>query len=259
MAVVALTGVDLPPALSWLEGLTCVVAGVAACLVLTRRLPVQNVVGGGLVLVGLVFMTCALSARTGVPLGELEYTPRLGPRVLGLVPVATPFLWVAVMLSGRDAARLMLRSLRRDSLYGYYLLVTASLLVFLAALVLEPFAVNPEAGGWWSWPRASGASWYGAPWGSLGLWFLAAAFMLTVATAYLVPKRPIPTAPTLQAGLIWLGLLFWFAMGNLRRGQWAPALVGIVSILVVSALVWRGYQVSLAAVSRRADAAAEDE
>ncbi|MCP5522554.1 MAG: carotenoid biosynthesis protein [Verrucomicrobiales bacterium] len=257
MGGVALAGVRLPPALSWLEGLTCVVAGVAACIVLTRRLPVQNVVGGGLVLLGLVFMTCALSARTGVPLGELEYTSRLGPRVLGLVPVTAPFLWVALMLSGREAARLMLRSLRREVYYGYYLLLAASLLVFLAALVLEPFAVTPEAGGWWAWTRAPSVSWQGIPWGSLGMWFLGAAFMLTVATAYLVPKRPIPTTPTLHGGLIWLGLVLWFALGDLRRGLWLPAAVGIGTSLIVAFLVWRGYQISLAAVSRRADAEAE--
>jgi uncharacterized membrane protein len=259
MALVALAGIQLPPALSWLEGGTCVVAGVAACVVLTRRLPLQNVVGGGLVLLGLVFVTCALSARTGVPLGELEYTSRLGPRVLGLVPITLPFLWVAMMLSAREAARLILRPLRRDTLYGYYLLLTASLLTLLAALVMEPFAVNPEAGGWWSWPRAPDTNWYGVPWGSLGLWFLGTAFMLTVATAYLVPKRPIPTTPTLHPGLIWLGLVLWFTLGDLRQGLWGPALVGIVAGAVVAALVWRGYQISLAAVIRRTDAEAEAE
>lgn len=257
MGGVALTGIPLPPALGWLEGLTCLSAGVAACIILTRRLPVQNVVGGGLVLLGLVFMTCALSAKTGVPLGELEYSSRLGPRILGLVPLTAPFLWVALMLSGREAARLMLRSFRRESLYGYYLLATASLLVLLAALVIEPFATQPA--GWWSWPHASQGTWQGVPWSSLVMWFLGAAFMLTVATAYLVPKRSIPTTPTLHAGIIWLGLVLWSTLGNFRHGLWGPGLVGVVSTLIVASLVWRGYQISRAAIIRRADAATEDE
>lgn len=257
MGVVALTGITLPAALGWLEGLTCVVAGVASCVVLTRRLPLQNVVGGGLVLLGLVFMACAMSAKTGVPLGELEYTSRLGPRVLGLVPLTAPFLWLGLMVSGRETSRLMLRSFRRDSLYGYYLLAAASLMTALAALVIEPFATGPAT--WWTWPRAGDATWQGVPWGSLGMWFLGAAFMLTVATAYLVPKRPIPTTPTLHAAIIWLGLLLWFTLGNLRQGLWAPGLVGIVLGLTVAGLVWRGYQVSLAAIIRRTDAEAEDE
>jgi len=255
MAGVAGAGVSLPPALNWLEGLTCLVAGLGVSVVLCRRLPVQNVVGGSLVLLGLSAMLCALSARNGVPLGKVEYSTRLGLRLLGLVPVTLPFLWVALLLAGRETARLMLRPLRRDKFYGYYLLLVSSGLVVLADVTLEPFAT--QVVGWWAWPEAGPAALTGVLWGTWVAWLLSAAFMLMLATPWLLPKRPIPTTPTFHAPAIWLALAAWFTLGDLRHGFWLPGLIGLVGVGTVAGLTWRGYQIGLEAVTRRHPVEAE--
>jgi uncharacterized membrane protein len=256
MSGLAVVGVDLPPALSWLEGLTCLVTGVSAGVVLCRRLPVQNVVGGSLALLGLSTLWCALSARNGVPLGQVEYSTRLGLRLIGLVPLTLPFLWVGLLLTGRETARLMLRPLRRDRFYGYYLLLVSSVLLALVEVALEPYAT--QVVGWWAWPEAT--LWQGLPWGTLVAWLLSAAFMLMMATPWLVPKRPIPTTPTLHSPAIWLGLAVWFTLGDLRHELWGPGLIALAGIVVVAVLTWQGYQIGLEAVTRRrSDDEDEDE
>ncbi len=255
MAGLAVAGVVLSPAWNWLEGVACFVAGVSAAVVLCRRLPAQNVAGGSLALLGLSVFWCALSARNGVPLGRVEYSNRLGLRLLGLVPVTLPFLWTGLLLTGRETARLMLRPLRRDKFYGYYLLLVSSVLLALAEVALEPYAT--QVVGWWAWPEAT--LWQGLPWGTLLAWLLSAAFMLMMATPWLVPKRPIPTTPTLHSPAIWLGLAAWFTLGDLRHGLWGPGLIALAGIVVVAVLTWQGYQIGLEAVTRRHSDDDEDE
>ncbi|RME96011.1 MAG: carotenoid biosynthesis protein [Verrucomicrobia bacterium] len=253
-----LAGWSVTPPLAWIEPVACAWAGVAAVLTLMRRLPLENAVGGGLTLLILSLMVCALSAHSGIPLGEIEYSPRLGPRVFGLVPLTLPFLWTAVMLTSREAARLILRPWRRDPFYGYYLVTVAAVLTALMAAIIEPYAV--QAGHWWLWPKAPERfNWGGAPPGSLVVWLLAATFMLMAATVYLVPKRPIHSSPSLHPVWIWLGLGVWFILGEAGQGLWREVAVGTLIVLVVGALSWRGYQISLAAIIRRAEAAAAAE
>lgn len=261
LAVVAgllnLAGWSATPPLAWIEPVACVWAGVAAVLTLMRRLPPENAVGGGLTLLILSFMVCALSARSGVPLGQIEYSTRLGPLVFGLVPLTLPFLWTAVMLTSREAARLILRPWRRDPFYGYYLVTGAAVLTGLMAVVIEPYAV--KAAQWWLWPKApTHFNWGGAPPGSLVVWLLAATFMLMAATVYLVPKRPIHSSPSLHPIWIWLGLGVWFILGQVGQGLWRESAVSGLVVVVVGALSWRGYQISLAAIIRRVEAAAAE-
>lgn len=192
-------------------------------------------------LLGLVTLVTALSAKVGVPLGGIEYTDALGPRLLGLVPVGLPFLWMSLLLLGRETARVALRPWRRDKFYGYYLVTATSLLVVLAALSLDPFAV--VARSWWLWPDFVGPAWYGAPWGNFLVWLFAGALMITLATPWLLPKRPIPTPLTWHAPLLWLLLVAWFTAGNLRHGLWLAGLIGLVTLIAVGAFTWGGWQV----------------
>lgn len=240
LAAFALIGVSLPPALGWMEAVGCLVAAGTAGAILLQRLPMQNVVGGSVVLLGAITLVMAMSAKTGVPLGRVEYTAALGPRLLGLVPLGLPFLWVALVLMSRETARLVLRPWRRDQFYGYHLVSATSVLLVLALLALDPFAVG--ARGWWSWPELSGPSWHGAPWGSYVVWLLAGACMITLATPWLLPKRPIPMPLTLHAPGLWLLLVAWFTFGNLRGGLWSAGLFGLLILAGVGAGAWAGWR-----------------
>ena len=148
-----------------------------------------------------------------------------------------------------ETARLMLRPLRRDKFYGYYLLLISSGLVFLADLLLEPYA--SQVAGWWSWPQSEPVAKAGLFWGVGVAWLLSAAFILMLATPWLLPKRPIPTTPTLHSPAIWLALLAWFTGGDLRHGFFVAGAIGLVTLGVVGGLTWSGYQIGLEAVTRR--------
>lgn len=255
--LLAVSGIHRGALIDWLEAVTCVIAGLAGCLVLFRRLPAQNAIGGGLVLLGLVALALTLSVRTGMPLGEVEYGDRMGLWLLGLVPAPLPFLWVALLLTSRETARVMLRPWRRERYYGYGLLGAASLLVALSAVSLEPFAVTVQ--DWWSWPDHGSALWYGVPWTTFPVWLVVAAFMLLLATPWLVPKRPIPTPVTLYSPALWTLLNIWFLAGNLSHGVWAPGLIGLAAVGTVVVLSWWGWRADSAGTVQQQESDAPGE
>ena len=111
-------------------------------LATVRRWALIVIVGAGAI--------AALSERTGIPLGPIHYTTRLGMR-LGPVPLGMPLLWFAVVTGARS---LVMRYAPRAS-HGK-VAFGAGVLAALADANFEPIAWKARA--FWLWyPTASPA------------------------------------------------------------------------------------------------------
>lgn len=82
----------------------------------------------------------AISAVTGYPLGQVEFTLKAGPMLLGLIPWWLPLTWAAIALSARGAARLILHRSRQHPVHGYRVIGLAAVLAAVTACGLELMA-----------------------------------------------------------------------------------------------------------------------
>jgi uncharacterized membrane protein len=92
-----------------LKGLTPIIfiAVAVAALLLTYRLTIRSV-GAALAVLLMTFIAEASGANFGFPFGDYAYTNALGPKILD-VPLAIPFLWLAVLITSWNAADRILR------------------------------------------------------------------------------------------------------------------------------------------------------
>jgi len=247
LVVAGLTLGDLHPPAPWgdLEGLLYVFAGLAAVLGLGSRLPSQNLLAVGFVVAGVGALTWLLSARLGIPLGRYQQSEVFGPRVFGLLGWPVPFLWVAIVLGSRGAAKLALRPWRRAGFYGWILLAASVVLVLCQVAALEPFAI--KARGYWQWtpPGRESSGWYGLPWVSFAGYAILALVSLLCATPWLIVKRPTPSTTPTHALRLYLCLNALFLCGHVRVGAWgALGLTVAVSLVLVLAARWSLAQAS---------------
>lgn len=239
-AVGALAGLRLPAGWRWLEGLIPVLAATATLASLAARLPLQNVLACGLVLFFTSGMVMAVAAYTGTPLGRFEFDRNLGPRLFGFVAWPTPFLWLAVLLSARQSAKVILRPWRRIRSYGWLLLSVALGLSLVLAVPLEPFA---RLGlGWWKWPHpeTGAGGWLGAPPALPLMVLLLATALLLFVTPWLITKRPTGQVADYGPVWVWLALDLWATLGNVGLGLWLPAGIGLAGGAAATVLAWRG-------------------
>ncbi len=246
----ALTGWQCPVGWRWLEGLIPVLASVAVLAALAARLPLQNVLVCGLLVWLTAAMVMAMCAFSGSPLGRFEFTREMGVRLMDHVTWPVPFLWLAVVLSARQSARLVLRPWRRVKNYGIWLLGVALVLGWALALTIEPFGRQVLA--WWQWPARSAAHahWLGAPlmFPAMSALFLAA--LLLIASPWLIAKRPAGAEPDYVPVLTWLALDLWAVVGGLSARLWVAAAVGTVAGGALAALAWHGGRAVLSAPAR---------
>ncbi|MBM3881933.1 MAG: carotenoid biosynthesis protein [Verrucomicrobia bacterium] len=206
----------------WTEGLLFVFAALAILSSLSHRLPLQNIIACALVIGALVSAVLMIAHRKPFPFGVFgpqsvsEYRYDAGFVLGRLLPWHLPFLWVALAVSARGLARLILRPWRREAYYGYWLLGVAALLVVITDLCLEPYAVAKE---WWLWSRGE---LFGVPWTNPVAWFSIAALVLAFASSWLISKRPSSVVPDLKPLWVWALLNLYFATGAIRR-SWAAA------------------------------------
>jgi len=230
-------------------GILFVVGAFTSLVSLARRLPVQNVVACGLVILALAAVVTTLGAKTGLP-GHFDgYTERMGPRLLGLMPWSVPFLWFVILYNSRDAAKLILRPWRRDKQYGLWLVGLGALLTVAMDFILEPFAVNVEK--WWSWrlpiptaeqsnlPWSGYLNWSGVPWTSFVGWFVYGGLTLLFVGPWLARRRPLHQQTDFHAVVLWVSLGLLFAVGNAQAQLWKPALFGAAVSLLVAGSAWR--------------------
>ncbi len=239
-AISTLAGWRLAPDWRWTEGLIPVLASVAVLASLASRLPLQNVLFCGVLVFLTAGMVMAVGAFSGSPLGRFEFTRELGPRLLAHVAWPAPFLWLAVVLSARQTARVILRPWRRIKYYGWWLLGVSLGLGLGLSLVLEPF--GRRVLGWWQWSAVvtGHTHWLGAP-----VFFPVAVavfllVLLLIATPWLIAKRTLGLTPDYGPVLTWLALDVWAVQGAFGGQLWIPSVLGLAVGVVTAVLAWHG-------------------
>lgn len=227
------TTATVPAFWRWLEGLPFVFAAVLALLNLARRLPAQNLVAVGLVLGGLTCFGEVLALKMELPFCRFEYGEAVIPKVLGAVAWPIPFLWIALLVSSRGVAKLLLRPWRKGRYYGYGLFGATVGLVLLAWFWTEPFLGHAQQ--YRTWNGGAKFTWYGAPWGSLAAGTLLAAVALAFATPWLLPKRPMKPQVELAPLWTWMLLQSFLLLALALRGAWAATFLGGAIVAAVCA------------------------
>jgi uncharacterized membrane protein len=221
----------------WPEDLLLVFAGVASVAALARQLPAPNVLMAAAVAAGIGGLAHAVNAVIGLPFGRFEFNTAFGPRLLGILPLAMPVIWLAVALVARGLARLLLHSSRRHPRHGWRVLGLATVLMMGFSFALEPFGAVKD---WWMpnpTPLLNVASW-----GGLGL-------MVQIAmTPLLLDKFPGPRPPNYHPLIVWAGLNGVVAMTLLGANAGVAGALAGLNVGVPPVLVWWGAR-------RRADLA----
>ena len=178
------------------------------------------------VAVGLSLAAEWLGTATGVPFGEYRYTPLLGYRVAGLVPLLIPFSWFMMAFPSYVMARRLLRG-RVARWAGGAALLTAW------DLTLDP--AMSALTSYWVW-EASGA-YYGMPLVNLVGWL--ATGLLIMAGFDAVRAGPVADRipPRLMAVYYLTVLALSFAMA-LAAGYWL-AVFATLAVLAAAGRRWR--------------------
>ncbi len=240
LALAMATNTPVAWAAGWRNGAAAavfVLGALAALMVLTPRLPAQNLLVCFLVFGSGTALFAAWAARSGLDAGGVSLGDAFGPKLLGLVHWPVPFLGALILLGSRAVARLVLLPMRRTRHYGFWLLGLSAALATLADLTLEPFA---SRAGWWHWPAAATAvGWYGVSWLHFVIVLVLATAALAVATPWLLVKRPLPRPPDGRPLSLWAGLMLLLVAGNAREGAGLAAGLGAVVTAVIVVLAVR--------------------
>ncbi len=238
---------QLSPGWKSLEGVFVLFAGLMGLWIMARRLPMQNVVAAGLIIMGLSALAVATFAYYGTSKETgVGFHDSFGPSLLNsnnkrLLPWLVPFLVLALCINSRETTRMLLRPWRREKNYGWWLLSVSAVLVVLASLTVEPFAMHVAK--WWRWSgEISPSSWEGIPWTALIVWYVLALAVLWFAGPWFVVKRPLPVIPDLSPVCVWLLLLLYFTIGNALHSLWLAVGAGVVVSAVVGLLAFRGWR-----------------
>ena len=190
-------------------------ATAASTLVsLCSQIPAQNVILVSVLIGAVTGLVHFVNAMVAVPLGPLTYhAENVGRFLISPLPWSVPVLWVVVVLNARGVARLMLRSRRRTSHYGFWVMGTTVVLVGLFELSFQPYAT--QAREYWSWkPTKLPWDWYTTPWS----YFLGCAVMtlllLLFVTPALINKHPNPKRPSFHPLLVWESLSALMLLGT---------------------------------------------
>ena len=81
-------------------------------------------IGAIILLFSSVLILCG--TKSGVPFGRMYFTEKSEPKVFDSMPMWLPFWWVAIMVLGRETARLILHPYRRQLRYGYWMIGVAA-------------------------------------------------------------------------------------------------------------------------------------
>src|SRR5579884_3766688 len=165
-----------------------ILALAVTVLRLAKLLPWQNVVAIVVMIAGLSWIFEAVGAKFGIPFGPFFYTENFSQRLFHQVPWPMPLLWVVVLVTARELARLLLRQWRESANYGLWLLAVASILATLFDAALEPFASG--ANHWWIWTSSKvRLTWYGTPWINFVGWLVVTFFILSIVSPWFLNKK----------------------------------------------------------------------
>ncbi|MEP6662131.1 MAG: hypothetical protein ABJC04_00580 [Verrucomicrobiota bacterium] len=166
------------PALDWILLFS---AAMATLAVFCQQMPVQNAVGLSLTIA--IFSGITLFA--GAVLRESFFPPLFNHQFALLPAWMFPLLWLIALINARAIAKLICRSARKTSFYGYGLLL-------LAALLAAGFQLGVQFSG-----------------KNFLTQFVLAAAALTLATPWFIDKKNAEEKMDVQPLLMIFLLFFW--------------------------------------------------
>ncbi len=232
----------LPGKAGWPEVLLVLMATMSTVITQARRLPLQNGILAAVVIALIGGAVHAVGAATSVPFGPFSYTESAGPRIFNTLAWPLPFVWVIVVLSSRDVARLILRPWRKVRNYGFWLIGITVALTVLFDLGLEPFAAAVQR--YWLWhPTRLPLTWGSAPVTNYLGWLVTALLILAFATPSLIDKRQQRSSnrpPDYHPLVLWLTIMTLFAVGAATRELWPAMIYSITAGITVAVFAVRG-------------------
>ena len=168
----------------------------------------------------LAYLVEFVGVTTGVPFGRYLYTPALGPRLGGAVPLAIPFAWLMVI----PGALMTAGSLGRPAV----VVPVAGALALWLDLLIEPVAAYVT--GYWRWVDTG--PYYGVPAANFIAWggtALGLALLLHLLAPGLHQNARVPWLPPIIFGLN----VLQFTLVDAAHGFWWPALLGIGLLLCI--------------------------
>jgi putative membrane protein len=194
---------SLPPGALWLQAVYAVLAGATVAVLLAEN---ETVADGARLLGTLFFGSFVLllsAVILGAPFGSLHYTANLGPRLMDLVPIGVPFLWIAVVGGALAASRALRGPPRQGWAEAIRVSLTAATLVTLISFSLDPVARVLRLWRWDVTGRVHGVPFLSfLGWWSSSLVLAVGAFSLAPRLRLLrhgSPPGPIGTLLVLQA------------------------------------------------------------
>ena len=165
----------MPPEAGWVGGCLLAAQGLAMAAWCGLNYGAARGLGAAGHIAGAAWALEALGVTTGVPFGAYRYSPALGA-MLGPVPAAIPFAWIATVGAAFFTARGALPARLAAGALPVWL---GAALATLQDAVLETIATRVQ--GYWTWTEP-GAPYYGVPWANFATWFVAALILGTVWT-----------------------------------------------------------------------------
>jgi uncharacterized membrane protein len=164
---------------SILRGLTpvIIIAVAAAAFLLTYRFTIRSV-GAALAVILMTFIAVASGVNFGFPFGDFAFTNALGPKLLD-VPLAIPFLWLALLITSWIAA---------DRILRYKHIVVAAIVATAFDAVLE-FAADSLDLWHWQGGRPTELNFIS--------WFATACLGISLLKRYAMEKEADPIVPHL--------------------------------------------------------------
>jgi uncharacterized membrane protein len=225
---------------NWPEALLLVLAAINTLAALARHLPLQNVLLAALIIAVIGSGAHTIGATSGIPFGPLMFGPDAGQKFFGMLPWATPLLWVVVVLSSRGVVRLILRPWRKIRNYGFWLIGLTALLTTLFDCALEPFAAHAKH--YWIWMKCGlSLTPQGAPLSNTVGWFVVTLLILAFATPAMINKQLSKrSAPDFHPLAVWLGAILIFATDATLHGLWLAAGVDVIIFSTAAVFAIRG-------------------
>ncbi len=165
-----------------------------------------------------------LGVRTGLVYGAYHYTPKLGFRVFGLVPVLIPLAWFVMVYPGWAMARRIVP--KRGALRKAAVGAVGAFAVTAWDLALDPFMVKR---GYWVWENGGG--FFGVPLHNFAGWWLTVFLVLALFEALGEWKPCRPNAFSLQPVVLYAVMGFTTVWAALQNGLGGPALAGAFAML----------------------------
>jgi putative membrane protein len=126
---------------------------------------------------------------TGIPFGSYHYTDAFGPRMAGILPLAIPLAWFAVVAG----ANLSLSQYWRKSSRAPVAIATG-VVALLFDFLMEPFAYAIR--GYWSWADNI------VPPQNYFSWFVFSALLAWITPVYASPARKADPRPAITLGIM---------------------------------------------------------